>query len=146
MLALLFRGAHDDGVGAKENGQESGGDAQVQTRHLLGHAVDIVGIAAETAKYNVVLGGTLNLKTEAIDVAVTPVVKGGRGVVTSSIASVVRVGGTLSAPALAVDPVGVAKTAVGAGVAVLATPWWLADTLLKKIQTDPTPCATALGK
>jgi len=104
------------------------------------------GIAAETAKYNVVLGGTLNLKTEAIDVAVTPVVKGGRGVVTSSIASVVRVGGTLSAPALAVDPVGVAKTAVGAGVAVLATPWWLADTLLKKIQTDPTPCATALGK
>ena len=104
------------------------------------------GIAAETSKYNVVLSGSLNLRTEAIDIAVTPVVTSGIGVGTASIAKIVRVGGTLSAPALGVDAVGVAKSAVNAGVAVMATPWWLADAVLKKARSDPNPCATALGK
>jgi len=45
-----------------------------------------------------------------------------------------------------VDPVGVAKSAVGIGVAVAATPWWLADAVLKKAKSDPNPCATALAK
>ena len=90
------------------------------------------GIAAETTKYNVVLNGTLDLRTEAIDLAVTPVVKGGLGVGAATIAPIVRVGGTLGTPTLAVDPVGVAKSAVGAGVAVVATPWWLADAVLRK--------------
>ena len=104
------------------------------------------GIAAETAKYNVVLSGSLNLRTEAIDIAVTPVVTSGIGVGSASIAKIVRVGGTLGAPALGVDAVGVAKSAVNAGVAVMATPWWLADAVLKKARSDPNPCATALGK
>jgi hypothetical protein len=104
------------------------------------------GIAAETAKYNVVLSGSLNLRTEAIDVAVTPVVTSGLGVGSASIAQIVRVGGTLGAPALGVDMVGVAKSAVNAGVAVMAAPWWLADAVLKKARSDPNPCATALGK
>jgi hypothetical protein len=65
--------------------------------------------------------------------------------VAASIASIVRVGGTLGAPALELDPVGVAKSAVGAGVAALATPWWLADAVLEKAKSDPSPCATALG-
>ncbi len=104
------------------------------------------GIAAETAKYNVILNGSLNLRTEAIDIAVTPVVTSGIGVGSASIAKIVRVGGTLGAPALGVDAVGVAKSAVNAGVAVMATPWWLADAVLKKARSDPSPCATALGK
>jgi len=104
------------------------------------------GIAAETARYNVVVNGSLNLRTEAIDLAVTPVVKSGFEVGTASIAQIVRVGGTLGAPALGVDAVGVAKSAVSAGVAVVATPWWLAETVLKKVRSDPNPCATALGR
>ena len=104
------------------------------------------GIAAETANYNVILSGSLNLRTEAIDIAVTPVVTSGIGVGSASIAKIVRVGGTLAAPALGVDAVGVAKSAVNAGVAVMATPWWLADAVLKKARSDPNPCATALGK
>jgi uncharacterized protein involved in outer membrane biogenesis len=104
------------------------------------------GIAAETANYNVVLSGSLNLRTEAIDVAVTPVVKSGFGAGAASIAQVVRVGGTLGNPVLGVDPVGAARSAVGAGVAVAATPWWLADVVLKKMSSDPNPCATTLAK
>jgi len=104
------------------------------------------GIAAETAKYNMVLSGSVNLRTEALDVAVTPIVKGGLGAGTASIAQIVRVGGTLGAPALGVDPVGAVKSAVGAGVAVMATPWWLADNVLKRMKSDQSPCATALAK
>jgi hypothetical protein len=104
------------------------------------------GIAAETARYNVVLSGSLNLRTEVIDIAVTPIVTGALGVGSASIASIVRVGGTLAAPALGVDAVGAAKSAVSAGVAVMATPWWLADAFLKKARSDAHPCTTALGK
>ena len=63
-----------------------------------------------------ILNGSLNLRTEAIDVAVTPVVTSGIGVSSASIAKIVRVGGTLGAPALGVDAVGVAKSAVNAGL------------------------------
>jgi len=103
------------------------------------------GIAAETTKYNLVLNGSVNLRTEAIDVAMTPVVKGGLGVGSASIAGIVRVGGTLGAPTLGVDAAGAAKLAVNAGVAVVAAPVWLADVVLKKARSDPNPCATALG-
>jgi len=61
-------------------------------------------IAAETPKYNVVLNGSLDLRTEAIDIALTPVVKSGLAIGTASIAQIVRVVGTLANPALAVDP------------------------------------------
>ena len=103
-------------------------------------------VAAETAKVNLVLSGTVNLGTEGIDLAVTPIVKGGRGIGTASIASIVRIGGTLGSPALGLDSVGVAKSAVGAGVALVATPWWLAEAVLKQLSSDPHPCATALAK
>ena len=103
-------------------------------------------VAAETAKVNLVLSGTVNLGTEGIDLAVTPIVKGDRGIVTASIASIVRIGGTLGSLALGLDSVGVAKSAVGAGVALVATPWWLAEAVLKQLSSDPHPCATALAK
>jgi len=75
-----------------------------------------------------------------------PIVKGGRGIGTASIASIVRIGGTLGSAALGLDSVGVAKSAVGAGVALVATPWWLAEAVLKQLSSDPHPCATALAK
>jgi len=103
-------------------------------------------IAAETAKYNVALSGTLNLRTEAIDVAVTPIVKSGLGVGSASIAPIVRVGGTLGAPTVGVNPVAAATSTAGAGLAVAAPAWWLADAALKNLRSDPNPCATALAR
>ena len=52
--------------------------------------------AAETRNYNAVLSGTVNLRTEAIDVAVTPVVT--RRVSEGEVKVIVRLHGTLSAP------------------------------------------------
>jgi hypothetical protein len=60
----------------------------------------------------------------------------------------VRLGGTLAAPTAGVDPVDVAvrsAASVGATVATLGG-WWMADTLLRKLASDPHPCATALAQ
>jgi uncharacterized protein involved in outer membrane biogenesis len=96
-------------------------------------------VATETAKYNAVMSGTVNLRTEAIDLAVTPIVRG-------EVTTVVRLRGTLAAPVVDVNAAGaIAKSAasLGATVATLGG-WWLADTLFKRSAADPSPCATAL--
>ena len=50
MIALLLGGPHHDGIGAKEDGEERGGHAQIQAGHGLGHAVHVVRRPAETAQ------------------------------------------------------------------------------------------------
>jgi hypothetical protein len=96
-------------------------------------------VATETVKYNAVMSGTVNLRTEGLDLTVTPVVRG-------EVTTVVRLSGTLAAPVVGVNAVGaLAKSAVtlGATVATLGA-WWVADALIKKTAKDPSPCATAL--
>jgi AsmA family protein len=97
------------------------------------------GVAVETAGYNLVLNGMLNLRTEAIDAAVVPVVGG-------KVRAVVRLGGTLAAPELGLDAASVARSAAGfgAGLATMGA-WWLADAVLNRAASDPHPCATALA-
>ena len=96
-------------------------------------------VATETAKYNAVMTGTVNLRTEGLDLIVTPIVRG-------EVTTVVRLSGTLAAPVVDVNAVGaIAKRAVKlyATVATLGA-WWVTDTLIKTIAQDPSPCATAL--
>ena len=96
-------------------------------------------VATETAKYNAVMSGSLNLRTEALDLTVTPIVRG-------EVTTVVRLSGTLAAPVVSVNAVGaIAKSAasLGATVATFGA-WWVADALIKKTASDPSPCATAL--
>ncbi len=50
VIALLFRRAHDDGIGAEKNGQECGGHAEIQARHIFGNAVHVVGRASESSQ------------------------------------------------------------------------------------------------
>jgi hypothetical protein len=104
-------------------------------------------VAVETEKYNAVLSGTVNLRTQAIDIAVTPIVTQGLGIGAGTITEIVRVGGTLSQPSLRVDPVDAVRSAasLGAAVATLGG-WWIADALLRRARADPNPCATALGE
>jgi len=103
-------------------------------------------VAVETAKYNAVLNGTVDLRTELIDLAVMPVVKGGRGIGSGETISIVRLRGTLAAPVVGIDAAGAAKSAasLGAAVATLGA-WWLADAMIKQVISDPNPCATALA-
>jgi uncharacterized protein involved in outer membrane biogenesis len=97
-------------------------------------------VATETAKYNAVMSGTVNLRTEALELTITPIVRG-------EVTTLVRLRGTLAAPVVDVNAAGaIAKSAasLGATVATLGA-WWLADTLVKRAAADPSPCATALA-
>jgi len=103
-------------------------------------------VAVETAKYNAVMSGTLNLGTELIDAAVTPIVKTGIGM--GEVTTIVRVRGTLAAPTVSVDPISVvAQSAASTGAAVMTFgASWMAETLIRKAAADPHPCATALAQ
>jgi hypothetical protein len=115
---------------------------QVPIRH--GVLLSERRIASETAKYNIVLSGKIDLGSEALDLAVTPVVTSGFSLGQGQVSEVVWVRGTLAAPSYGIEPISVVTSA--ASLAAVATPgWWIADNLLKKARSDFHPCATALA-
>ncbi len=99
--------------------------------------------AVETAKYNLIATGTVNLRTEALDLAVTPVVTGGLGL--TEIPTIVSLSGTFAAPSVGLTAGGAIKSAASIG-ATIAVPGLsnLAGSLFRKITADQNPCATAL--
>lgn len=106
------------------------------------------GIAMRTAKVDVVGSGTVDLRSEQLDLGIKPRPRGGVGLSLSSpLAGLVRVNGTLAKPSMGLDAGGTLKTAasVGAGVATggLST---LGELLIDKVSADDDPCRTALGQ
>lgn len=106
------------------------------------------GIALRTDKVDVTGSGTVNLRNEALDLGIKPRARGGVGLSLSTpLAGLVRVNGTLAKPSMGIDAVGTLKTAasIGAGVATggLST---LSELLVDKVAADSDPCRTALGK
>jgi hypothetical protein len=99
--------------------------------------------AVETAKYNLIATGTVNLRTEGLDLAVTPVVTSGLGL--TEIPTIVSLSGTFSAPSVGLTAGGAIKSAAAIG-ATIAVPGLsnLAGSLFRKITADHDPCATAL--
>jgi uncharacterized protein involved in outer membrane biogenesis len=99
--------------------------------------------AVETAKYNLIATGTVNLRTEDLDLAVTPVVTSGLGL--TEIPTIVSLSGTFSAPSVGLTAGGAIKSAAAIG-ATIAVPGLsnLAGSLFRKITADHDPCATAL--
>jgi hypothetical protein len=106
------------------------------------------GIAMRTDKVDVIGSGTVNLRSEQLDLGIKPKTRGGIGVSLSSpLAGLVRVKGTLAKPSMGIDAVGTLKTAasIGAGVATggLST---IGELLVDKVSADDDPCRTALGQ
>lgn len=106
------------------------------------------GIALRTDKVDVIGSGTVNLRNEELDLGIKPRARGGVGLSLSTpLAGLVRVNGTLTKPSMGIDAVGTLKTAasIGAGVATggLST---LGELLVDKVAADSDPCSTALGK
>jgi uncharacterized protein involved in outer membrane biogenesis len=99
--------------------------------------------AVETAKYNLIATGTVNLRTEGLDLAVTPVVTSGLGL--TEIPTIVSLSGTFAAPSVGLTAGGAIKSAASIG-ATIAVPGLsnLAGSLFRKITADQDPCATAL--
>ena len=122
--------------------------AVVRFRVEKGLATAKNGIAVETDKVNVVGAGTVNLGEETLDLAVKPEANAGIGInLSSAVAGLVRVQGTLAAPSVGIDKMGAAKAALSVGAA-FATGGLsvLGEALISKETKDPHPCLTALGK
>jgi uncharacterized protein involved in outer membrane biogenesis len=105
------------------------------------------GIAVETAKVNVVGAGTVNLRDEHLDLGITPRAREGLGVsLTSPLAGLTRVRGTLASPALSLDELGGVRTAASVGAAFATGGLSLVgEVLYDRIAGDGSPCRTALG-
>ena len=104
------------------------------------------GIAAETERINVIGSGTINLGTEAIDLALRAQPRDGVGISVTSLGNVVRVGGTLAAPAQQMDAAGALKTGVSVGAAVATSGIsLLVQGIFNRLTADSAPCKTALN-
>jgi uncharacterized protein involved in outer membrane biogenesis len=101
-------------------------------------------IAVETARVDLVAAGTINLRSEALDLALRPNVKEGLGIGAASLAELVRVTGTLSNPTVGIDTLGSARAALSVGGAIVTGGLsLLGEAALKRGTADPHPCQTA---
>jgi AsmA family protein len=105
------------------------------------------GIAISTSQMDVIGSGTINLKTEALDIGIKPQAKEGVGLSAGQLAGLVRVGGTMANPKATADAAAMLTTSVTATTA-LATGGLslLAQGLFDRSAADADPCATALGQ
>lgn len=104
------------------------------------------GIALATNKMNVIGSGSVNLKTEALDIGVTPQAREGVGISAGQLAELVRLGGTLANPKIVPDTKAAVMAGVSAGAAVATGGLSiLAQGLFDRTTGDEDPCATALG-
>jgi len=111
-----------------------------------GQAVTKKGIAVENDRMNVIGSGTVDLGTEALDIAVKTEPKEGVGLSTGAIGLGVHVGGTLAHPDTSLDSLGTLKAGASVGAAVATGGLsLLAQALFSRATADDTPCATALG-
>ncbi len=102
-------------------------------------------IAYETSKVNLVAAGTIDFRSEALDLAIRPTVKEGLGIGAMSLAELVKVTGTLANPSIGLDTLGSAKAALTVGGAVLTGGLSLLGQSLLSRTGDQAPCQTALG-
>jgi uncharacterized protein involved in outer membrane biogenesis len=101
-------------------------------------------IAVETARVDLVAAGTINLRSEALDLALRSNVKEGLGIGAASLAELVRVTGTLANPTVGIDTLGSARAALSVGGAIMTGGLsLLGEAALKRGTADPHPCQTA---
>jgi uncharacterized protein involved in outer membrane biogenesis len=106
------------------------------------------GIAMRTSQVDVMGSGTVDLRTEKLDLGIRPRTRGGVGLSLSTpLGGLVRVGGTIAKPTIGIDAAGTLRTAasVGAGIATggIST---VGEMLLSRVTADEDPCRTALGQ
>lgn len=105
------------------------------------------GIGLATNKMNIIGSGTIDLKTEKLDIGITPKARKGAGVGVGQLAGLVRLGGTLANPKPGLDTGAALKAGVSAGAAIATGGLSI---LAQGLSDSPTvyedPCAIALGK
>ncbi len=107
------------------------------------------GIAMSTSQMNILGGGTINLKTETLDIGIAPKAKEGVGLNVAQLAALVRLGGSLANPTPKADTEAALKKGLAAGAAVATGGLsLLAGELLGGGSGNDAgnPCDIALGK
>jgi hypothetical protein len=95
---------------------------------------------------NVIGSGTINFKTEQLDLGVTPQAREGTGISAGQLAELVRLSGTFANPTIVPDTKAALKAGLSAGTAVATGGLSiLAQGLFDRSTADDDPCATALG-
>ena len=100
-------------------------------------------IGLETDRLNVVVAGSINLKTERVDLTIDPQEKS--GLTTGlDLAGLVRMGGTLTQPKVVLNQAGVVTSAVSIGLGILTGGATILAENAKSIATKGRPCRAAL--
>lgn len=104
------------------------------------------GIALATTQMNIIGSGTVDLKTEKLDIGINPQARQGVGISAGQLANLVRLGGTLANPQPTTDVKAALTTGLSATTAIATGGLsLLAQGLLDRTTADEDPCATALG-
>jgi uncharacterized protein involved in outer membrane biogenesis len=106
------------------------------------------GIGIETDKMNILGGGTIDLKTESVDLGIRSKARQGLGISAAGVASkLVRIRGTLAEPSVGVDALGTAGTAARVGGAVITGGLsLLGEAAFGLLKGNESPCRLALGQ
>ncbi|QWD85772.1 AsmA family protein [Polynucleobacter asymbioticus] len=100
-------------------------------------------VGAETDRLNVVLAGSINLKTEAVNLTIDPQEKS--GLTTGlDLAGLVKMGGTLSNPKAGINQAGVVNSAVSIGLGFLTGGASILAENARSMSSKSNPCRDAL--
>ncbi len=103
-------------------------------------------IAYQTSKVNVVAAGTIDLRSESLDLAIRPTINEGIGVGPGQLAEIVRLTGPINAAGIRLDTLGALRAAASVGGAVATGGLsLLGGAILRRGTSDPAPCRTALA-
>jgi AsmA family protein len=105
------------------------------------------GLAMESDTSNAQGGGTIDLRSETLDLGMQPQARGGVGIsVGGTLGSLIRLQGTLASPQIGFDELGTAKAALSAGAAVATGGLSiLGQMLADKVTGEDHPCQIARG-
>ncbi len=105
------------------------------------------GIALRTQRLDVTGSGTIDLKTEALNLAIKPRAREGLGLNVGALVDAVQITGTLAEPSAGVGTEGALTAGLSAGAAVATGGLsLLAQGLFSKSSDGENPCDIALGK
>jgi hypothetical protein len=100
-------------------------------------------VGAQTDRLNIVLAGSINLKTEGVNLTINPQEKS--GLTTGlDLAGLVKVGGTLSNPKAAINQAGVVNSAVSIGLGFLTGGASILAENARSMTSKAHPCRDAL--
>jgi hypothetical protein len=103
-------------------------------------------IAAETTQIAVAASGTLNFRTETLDLALRPRVKQGIPIDIPQVAQLVRFTGPFTHPGVSIDAVGTATTIAKIGAAIGTSGLSVLGTSLFDLTQSGNVCDAALGR